>query len=88
MAAGGGGFIPVLHAATESRPDEVDTLVAAESVAAALEALTARVATGEFRPTGRPLSELATDTVRRDELRSERERLQRELERIRQELGE
>jgi carboxyl-terminal processing protease len=57
-------------------------------LAAALEALTARVATGEFRPTGRPLSELATDAVRRDELRSERERLQRELERIKAELGE
>jgi D-alanine-D-alanine ligase len=39
MAAGGGGFIPVLHAATESRPDEVDTLVAAEAVAAALDGL-------------------------------------------------
>jgi D-alanine-D-alanine ligase len=39
MAAGGGGFIPVLHAATRSRPDEVDTLVAAEAVAAALRAL-------------------------------------------------
>jgi D-alanine-D-alanine ligase len=33
------GFIPVLHAATTSRPDEVDTLVAAEAVAAALQAL-------------------------------------------------
>lgn len=30
------GFIPVLHAATESRPDEIDTIVAAEAVAAAL----------------------------------------------------
>jgi D-alanine-D-alanine ligase len=30
------GFIPVLHAATESRPDEIDSIVAAEAVAAAL----------------------------------------------------
>ncbi len=37
--AGTRGFIPVLHAATESRPDEIDTLVAANAVAGALEAL-------------------------------------------------
>ncbi|MDA1097848.1 MAG: D-alanine--D-alanine ligase [Proteobacteria bacterium] len=30
------GFVPVLHAATDRSPDEVDTLVAAEAVAAAL----------------------------------------------------
>jgi D-alanine-D-alanine ligase len=34
-----GGFIPVLHAATMSRPDEIDTIVAAQSVAAALSRL-------------------------------------------------
>jgi len=33
------GFIPVVHAATESRPDEVDTLVAANAVAGALGSL-------------------------------------------------
>jgi D-alanine-D-alanine ligase len=33
------GFIPVLHAATESRPDEIDTIVAAEAVAGALQRL-------------------------------------------------
>jgi D-alanine-D-alanine ligase len=33
---GTAGFIPVLHAATDSRPDEIDTIVAAEAVAAAL----------------------------------------------------
>jgi D-alanine-D-alanine ligase len=33
------GFIPVVHAATESRPDEIDTVVAAEAVAGALIAL-------------------------------------------------
>lgn len=33
---GAAGFIPVLHAATESRPDEIDSIVAAEAVAAAL----------------------------------------------------
>ncbi len=36
MAPGPPGFIPVLHAATDSRPDEIDTLFAAEAVAAAL----------------------------------------------------
>ncbi|MGB3021100.1 MAG: hypothetical protein WBE08_12490 [Methyloceanibacter sp.] len=30
------GFIPVVHAATKERPDEIDTLVAAEAVAGAL----------------------------------------------------
>jgi D-alanine-D-alanine ligase len=30
------GFIPVLHAATDSRPDEIDSIVAAEAVAASL----------------------------------------------------
>jgi D-alanine-D-alanine ligase len=34
--AGAAGFVPVLHAATDSRPDEIDTTVAAEAVAAAL----------------------------------------------------
>jgi D-alanine-D-alanine ligase len=36
MMTVGASFIPVLHAATESRPDETDTIVAAEAVAAAL----------------------------------------------------
>jgi D-alanine-D-alanine ligase len=39
MTAGTRGFVPVLHAATDSRPDEIDTIVAAESVAAALNRL-------------------------------------------------
>ena len=30
------GFIPVVHAATESRPDEIDTITAAQSVAGAV----------------------------------------------------
>ena len=30
------GFVPVIHAGTDDRPDEADTLVAATSVAAAL----------------------------------------------------
>ena len=30
------GFIPVVHAATESRPDEIDTITAARSVAGAV----------------------------------------------------
>jgi D-alanine-D-alanine ligase len=33
------GFIPVVHAATESRPDEIDTIIAAEAVAGTLVAL-------------------------------------------------
>ncbi len=33
------GFIPVVHAATESRPDEIDTLVASNAVAGALGSL-------------------------------------------------
>ena len=37
--AGRRGFIPVVHAATESRPDEIDTLVAANAVAGALGSL-------------------------------------------------
>jgi len=37
--AGTAGFIPVLHAATESRPDEIDTILAAEAVAGALSCL-------------------------------------------------
>ena len=37
--AGTAGFIPVLHAATESRPDEIDTIVTAEAVAGALSRL-------------------------------------------------
>jgi carboxyl-terminal processing protease len=57
-------------------------------LAAALDALTARVTTGEFRPTGRPLAELTTESARRESLRAERERLQRELDRIKVELGE
>jgi len=37
--AGTAGFIPVLHAATESRPDEIDTIVTAEAVAGVLSRL-------------------------------------------------
>ncbi|MGH6832723.1 MAG: D-alanine--D-alanine ligase family protein [Methyloceanibacter sp.] len=37
--AGTAGFIPVLHAATESRPDEIDTIVTAQAVARALSRL-------------------------------------------------
>lgn len=33
---GSAGFIPVVHAATDSRPDEIDTITAARSVAAAV----------------------------------------------------
>lgn len=36
MAPTPGGFIPVVHAATQDRPDEIDTIVAAEAVAGAL----------------------------------------------------
>jgi D-alanine-D-alanine ligase len=36
MTLGPHGFIPVVHAATEERPDEIDTLIAAEAVALAL----------------------------------------------------
>jgi hypothetical protein len=38
MAAMTGGFVPVLHAATHDRPDEIDTLTAAGAVAGALRA--------------------------------------------------
>jgi len=33
---GSAGFIPVVHAATESRPDEIDTITAAKCVAGAV----------------------------------------------------
>jgi D-alanine-D-alanine ligase len=33
------GYVPVLHAATRDRPDEIDTILAAEAVAGALDAL-------------------------------------------------
>lgn len=36
MALQPGGFIPVVHAATSERPDEIDTLISAEAVAGAL----------------------------------------------------
>jgi len=39
MASASRGFIPVLHAATDSRPDEIDTLIAADAVANALASL-------------------------------------------------
>jgi D-alanine-D-alanine ligase len=39
MTPGTTGFIPVLHAATDSRPDEIDTLLAAEAVTGALDEL-------------------------------------------------
>src|SRR5262245_63972364 len=36
LMTGSAGFIPVVHAATESRPDEIDTITAARSVAEAV----------------------------------------------------
>ena len=64
MAPGTKGFIPVLHAATTSRPDEIDTLVAANAVATALKelgysteivALSSDLAEIEALPARRPL---------------------------------
>jgi D-alanine-D-alanine ligase len=37
--SGGRSFVPVVHAATEDRPDEIDTIVAAGAVASALKRL-------------------------------------------------
>jgi D-alanine-D-alanine ligase len=37
--AGGRGFVPVIHAATDTRADELDTIAAAEAVASALKRL-------------------------------------------------
>ena len=37
--SGSRSFVPVVHAATEDRPDEIDTIVAAEAVASALKRL-------------------------------------------------
>jgi len=39
MAPGTRGFVPVLHAATRDRADEIDTILAAEAVAGALDTL-------------------------------------------------
>jgi D-alanine-D-alanine ligase len=39
MASGTKGLVPVLHAATRGRPDEIDTILAAHAVAGAVEAL-------------------------------------------------
>ena len=62
--AGARGFIPVVHAATKSRPDEIDTIVAAQAVSAALETfgfateiigLTPDLSQLEALPANRPL---------------------------------
>ncbi len=64
MATGTKGFVPVLHAATRDRPDEIDTLVAAEAVATAVKelgysteivALSSDLAEIEALPARRPL---------------------------------
>ena len=64
MAPGTKGFVPVLHAATQDRPDEIDTLVAAGAVATALKelgysteivALSSDLAEIEALPARRPL---------------------------------
>jgi D-alanine-D-alanine ligase len=39
MASGSRGFVPVLHGATCERPDEIDTLAAAEAIAGVLDRL-------------------------------------------------
>jgi D-alanine-D-alanine ligase len=64
MATGTKGFVPVLHAATQDRPDEIDTLTAAEAVATAVKelgysaeivALSSDLAEIEALPARRPL---------------------------------
>lgn len=59
------GYVPVLHAATQDRPDEIDTILAAEAVAAALKArgyatdiiaLTPDLAGIDVLPARRPLA--------------------------------
>jgi carboxyl-terminal processing protease len=57
-------------------------------LAAAIEALAARVTEGEFRPTGRPLAELKEEAARREALRAERERLRQELEQVERQLDD
>lgn len=56
--AGTAGFIPVLHAATQSRPDEVDTIAAAQSVAGALARLGYTTAVVALGPDLKGLEEL------------------------------
>jgi D-alanine-D-alanine ligase len=64
MAPGTKGFVPVLHAATRDRPDEIDTILAAEAVATAVKelgysteivALSSDLAEIEALPARRPL---------------------------------
>jgi carboxyl-terminal processing protease len=79
-----GGAAPVLPVTAESAVSDLRD----PQLAAAIAALHARLAGGEFAPTGRPLAELTAQVARREQLRAEKEKLERDLQRVQQELGE
>ena len=69
-------------------PEFLDKGAADPQLAAALRSLSARLKTGEFEKTGRPLSDLQAELAQRDDLRKQREELRAKLEQLDRQLGE
>lgn len=79
-----GGAPPLLPVTAESAVSDLRD----PQLAAAVAALDSRLAGGEFAASGRPLAELTASVARRELLRAEKDKLERDLERIERELGE
>ncbi len=69
-------------------PDFLDKDVADSQLAAALKSLLAKLKTGEFTKTGRPLADQDAVLTQRDDLRKQRDELRGKLEQLDRELGE
>lgn len=69
-------------------PEFLEKEVADPQLAAALKSLSAKLKTGEFAKTGRPLAEQDALLSQRDELRKQRDELRVKLEQLDRQLGE
>jgi carboxyl-terminal processing protease len=79
-----GGAPPVLPVTADSAVSDLRD----PQLAAAVAALESRLTGGDFAASGRPLAELTANVARREQLRAEKEKLERDLQRVEQELGE
>jgi carboxyl-terminal processing protease len=78
----------LLKLETTVSPEFLERGAADPQLAAALRSLSAKLKTGEFSKTGRPLTELQAELAQRDNLLKQRDELRAKLEQLNRQLGE
>lgn len=68
--------------------ESIEKELADPALAAAMQTLQAKVKSGEFTKTGRPVAELHVQLAQQDELRKQRDEFRKKLDQINAELGE